>query len=156
KLNASQEVLSVLLTSSDMLADLVNMSRSGETIPPDHSQKCRKDLQSLIDGGAKPASPEDTGDIEGLSFTPVPAGDAGDSEDFAFTPVLAENTDATGDGRKIYKIAFRPKPELLRKANEPLYLLRELRSLGELELIADAGALPQLSEIQPDHPYVAW
>src|SRR5262249_12087027 len=40
-------------------------------------------------------------------------------------------------------------------ANEPLYILRELRSLGELDLVAHVG-LPPLSELEPDHPYVGW
>ena len=44
-----------------------------------------------------------------------------------------------GDGRDHASIAitFRPKPEMLKKANEPLYILRELRKLGELDLVAE-------------------
>jgi two-component system chemotaxis sensor kinase CheA len=45
---------------------------------------------------------------------------------------------------------------MLRNANEPLYILRELRALGDLDLVADLSSLPPLSEIQPDQPYVSW
>src|SRR5215471_4242534 len=45
---------------------------------------------------------------------------------------------------------------MLRNANEPLYILRELRSLGELNVVADLSGLPPLSDIQPDQPYVSW
>jgi two-component system chemotaxis sensor kinase CheA len=34
--------------------------------------------------------------------------------------------------------------------------VRELRKLGELELAAETDALPHLTEIEPDRPYVGW
>ena len=55
-----------------------------------------------------------------------------------------------------YAITFRPKAEMLKKANEPLYLIRELRKLGELELVAQTGEMPALSEMEPDRPYIWW
>src|SRR5205807_9019810 len=64
--------------------------------------------------------------------------------------------EAADDGKQSYTITFRPRPEMLRNANGPLYILRELRGLGELNLIADLSGLPPLSDIQPDQPYVAW
>src|SRR5215475_11387064 len=81
-LNPTPEVFTVLLMSSDMLSDLVGMSRSGETIPAGHASECRHALEQLI-GKGKPASSdggEDAGDFEGLDFKPVPVGgdDAGE------------------------------------------------------------------------------
>jgi two-component system chemotaxis sensor kinase CheA len=76
-----------------------------------------------------------------------------DFSDIAFTPVKFGGDD---DGQKVYEISFRPRPELLKKANEPLYILRELRALGELELVADTSSLPKLTQIEFDHPYVSW
>jgi two-component system chemotaxis sensor kinase CheA len=76
-------------------------------------------------------------------------------------PVRVEDLDApevaeaVADGMRCYAITFRPKPEMLKNANEPLYILRELRKLGELDLTAHVE-LPPLSELEPDHPYVGW
>src|SRR3954463_896483 len=80
-LNQTPEVFTVLLMSSDMLSDLVSMSRSGEDIPAGHAAECKQALEQLL-GKAKPGSSdgaEDTGDFEGLDFKPVQAGaeDAG-------------------------------------------------------------------------------
>ena len=155
-LNQTPEVFTVLLMSSDMLSDLVGMSRSGEAIPAGHANECRQALEQLL-GKGKPGSSdgaEDAGDFEGLDFKPVPAGgeDAGDFEGIDFTPVQSDNFDS----KQSYTITFRPKPEMLRNANEPLYILRELRGLGELDLVADLSGLPPLSDIQPDQPYIAW
>ena len=44
-LHQTPEVFTVLLMSSDMLADLVSMSRSGEAIPAGHSGECRQALR---------------------------------------------------------------------------------------------------------------
>jgi len=157
RLNPTPEIFTVLLMSSDMLADLVGMSRSGETIPAGHAAECRSALEQLI-GKDKPAGSdgsEDAGDFEGLDFKPVPVGD---DDDFGFTPVRTDEFGAgpADDGKTSYTITFRPKPEMLRNANEPLYILRELRGLGELDLVADLSALPPLSEIQADQPYISW
>src|SRR5882724_6268139 len=156
-LHQTPEVFTVLLTSSDMLADLVSMSRSGEAIPAGHAGECRQALEQLL-GKGQPGSSnggEDTGDFEGLDFKPVPAG--GGDDDFGFTPVRSDGADAPADdGKQSYTITFRPRPEMLRNANEPLYILRELRGLGALDLVADLSGLPPLSDIQPDQPYVSW
>jgi len=159
-LNPTPEVFTVLLMSSDMLSDLVGMSRSGEAIPAGHASECRHALEQLI-GKGKPASSdggEDAGDFEGLDFKPVPVGgdNAGDFEGIDFTPVRSDDFGGADDGKKRYTITFRPRPEMLRNANEPLYILRELRGLGELSLVADLSGLPPLSDIQPDQPYIGW
>src|SRR5262245_27374779 len=143
-LNATPEVFTVLLMSSDMLADLVGMSRSGEAIPPGHAAECRQALEQLM-GNEKSGSSdggEDAGGFEGLDFKPVRVGD---DDDFDFTPVQSDGFDgAANDGKQSYTITFRPRLEMLRNANEPLYILRELRSLGELNLVADLSGLPPL------------
>jgi two-component system, chemotaxis family, sensor kinase CheA len=155
-LNATPEVFTVLLMSSDMLSDLVSMSRSGEAIPAGHANECRQALEQLLGNDKSEASDggEDAGDFEGLDFKPVRAGD---DDEFDFTPVQSDSFEGVADdGKQSYTITFRPRLEMLRNANEPLYILRELRSLGDLNLVADLSGLPPLCDLQPDQPYVAW
>ncbi len=143
KLVATHEIMDVLLQANDILSDLITMSRSGEAIPPNHGSECRAALEQLI--GIEPSGGDDEpapADFEGLDFTPVRIDDFDGPE--------------VGDGKHTFGIVFRPKPEMLRKANEPLYILRELRKLGELDLVAETDALPHLAEIEPDHPYIGW
>ena len=59
------------------------------------------------------------------------------------------------NSKRCYAITFRPRPEMLRNANEPLYILRELGKLGELDLIAETDDTPPLPELQPDYPISA-
>jgi len=141
KLSATHEIMDVLLQANDILSDLITMSRSGEAIPPNHGSECRAALERLI--GLEPSAGEEPmADFEGLDFTPVPM-DGFDSP-------------GAGDGLRTFSIVFRPRPEMLRKANEPLYIVRELRKLGEVELVAETDALPHLHEIEPDRPYIGW
>jgi len=143
KLTATHDIMDVLLQANDILSDLITMSRSGDAIPPKHGSECRAALERLI--GIESSEEDDSAapaDFEGLDFTPVMVSDF-DAPD-------------AGDGLSTFGIVFRPKPEMLRKANEPLYILRELRKLGDLELVAETDALPHLTEIEPDRPYIGW
>ncbi len=152
KLGTSDEVMSILLHAGDILTDLVGMARAGEEVPPGFEDECRQSLDKLAgieEGGGGAA-----GDFDGIDFMPVAAGDD-------FMPVAADGFDDMGDmgaapGERTFRISFRPTAELLKKANEPLYILRELGKLGRLELTADTSALPPLVQIQPDNAYVSW
>ncbi len=150
KLAPTQESVDTLLQANDVLSDLIAMSRSGEAVPADFGGECRAALEDILrresadgwsdgDGAAAPA------DFEGLDFVPVRA------EQFD----AAEPADGESAARD-YHIVFRPKPDMLQKANEPLYILRELRKLGTLDLVVETDRLPPLEEIEPDRPYLGW
>lgn len=149
-LTATPENLDVLLSASDVLSDLVQMSRGGETIAEGFGAEVRSGLEQIIEqggGGAGGAGDVAPAEFEGLDFMPV----AVNLDDLG-----SDETSAGGDGRSVYKIVFRPKSEMLKKANEPLYVLRELRKLGEAEIEADTDNLPALTDIEVDVPYLWW
>jgi two-component system chemotaxis sensor kinase CheA len=159
----SGDVVDVMLTASDVLSDLVAMSRSGEAIPSDYGAECRRMLEQLVSGNGEGEEEAAPAEFEGLDFNPVPA-DADDSDTstefdgLVFTPVRAEETGGgePDDGMNRFSITFRPKPDLLKKANEPLYIIRALRKLGELVVVAEIDRIPPLAELEPDYPYVGW
>jgi two-component system chemotaxis sensor kinase CheA len=152
KLTATSEHLDVLLSSSDVLSDLVAMSRAGETAAPGFGGECRAALEQIIEhgrgdeviGGDEDGDEPAPADFDGIDFVPVSV----DLDDLA--------SEAPGDGKRTFAITFRPKPEMLKKANEPLYVLRELRKLGQLDLVAHTDQLPALAEIVADCPYIWW
>jgi two-component system chemotaxis sensor kinase CheA len=144
-LTSTPEIIDVLLTASDVLSDLVQMSRSGEAIAAGFGADCRASLEKIIaqdsagegsDGEAAPA------DFDGIDFVPVPV----DMGDDAGSP----------SGDRVFTLTFRPKAGMLKNGNEPLFLLRELRKLGALELDAHTEALPVLADMDADHPYIWW
>jgi len=151
-LTATSENLDVLLSASDVLSDLVVMSRSGETASPGFGNECRAGLEQIIEQGGAGSGASESGEEA------APA----DFDDLDFVPVAVSFDDESevapdvNDGATTYVITFRPKPEMLKKANEPLYVLRELSKLGELALQAQIDLLPPLGAIEVDHPYLWW
>ena len=149
-LTATPDTIDVLLSSSDVLSDLVQMSRAGEAIPSGFGSECRTALEHITEQDNKDAGAEEDdspapAEFDGLDFTPVP---------IDFEPVPADAGD-TG-GTRAVAITFRPKPEMLRKSNEPLYILRNLRKLGALELAPQLGDMPALAALEADRPYIWW
>jgi two-component system, chemotaxis family, sensor kinase CheA len=55
-----------------------------------------------------------------------------------------------------WRIRFHPYRELLARGNDPLRMLRELASLGELAVRVDAQMLPPLADVNPQDCYLAW
>jgi two-component system, chemotaxis family, sensor kinase CheA len=151
KLAATEEIVDTLLQANDVLTDLISMSRSGDAIPPDFGSECRAALQQILQANSGGKGIDDdsaaSADFDGIDFVPVQV-------NFDDEPAAEENGAASGEHD--FKIVFRPKPELLKKANEPLYIIRELRKLGTLDLVAELDRLPPLAELEADRPYLGW
>jgi two-component system chemotaxis sensor kinase CheA len=149
KLAATQEIVDTLLQANDVLTDLISMSRSGDAIPPDFGSECRAALEQILAANSGGEGIDDSpapADFDGIDFVPVRVD---------FDEPAAEEGEAA-NGEREFKIVFRPKPELLKKANEPLYIIRELKKLGALDLVAELDRLPPLAELEADRPYLGW
>ena len=55
-----------------------------------------------------------------------------------------------------WKIAFSPRPGLLRSGNDPVRIFRELEELGRLEVEADLDSLPELEQLDPEDCRIGW
>jgi two-component system chemotaxis sensor kinase CheA len=56
----------------------------------------------------------------------------------------------------LYRISFRPQPQLLARGNDPLRMFGVLRELGELTVSADVSALPAWQQFDPESCYLSW
>lgn len=60
-------------------------------------------------------------------------------------------------GHPVWKIDFRPKPDLVRFGNEPLHLIRALRDLGAVVVRCSLDGLPDdPTAFDPESVYLAW
>jgi two-component system chemotaxis sensor kinase CheA len=136
--------IDTLLAAGDVLADLVNMSRTDEGPAADYGAECRAALEEIMrqNGGEDETGGDVAGDFDNIDFTPVMAGD--------------DEPAPAAEGPQGFAITFRPRADMLKKGNEPLFLLRELRQLGELELVAETDRIPPLGDMEPDQPYIGW
>jgi len=128
KVEASADVVSLLLRASDALTDIVNAARGGQTLPADFGA----DIAAMME------------DALGSASEPLPE---------SVAPMAAE---AKVPGETRYRIVFTPHAELLKKANEPLLIIRQLRRLGGLRVDVDRSRLPPLDVIEPEGAYLGW
>jgi two-component system chemotaxis sensor kinase CheA len=138
-LSPGPDLLDVLFTASDVLADFVAMARSGEEAPAGYGDECRAALEALLgqdeEGGGADTAAEDF--------------------DIPFVPVRVDFDEPGESAERSYSIGFRPSAEFL-LSQDPLFLLQQLRMLGTLELTAQTDALPSLAELSPGVCYIGW
>ncbi len=142
RLETSSANVALMIRAGDVLADLVAAAQNDET-PPDG---LGKDLLESLHELAGTSNEEDD-----------------DDEDLFDDVNFDESNQQTSDGESASEMAmhsiiisFTPTPQLFHRANDPLIIIRELRSLGTLETEVDDSALPPLNEIETDGAYLSW
>lgn len=122
-----ERTLAALVAAADVFSALIDLARQGETPADDFGADVAEELAALLDGDA-PAK-------------------------------LADRPATEAAGRPIettYRIVFKPNAELFRHANEPLYLIRELKTLGTLTVDCDLSRLPAFEALNVDDAYLSW
>lgn len=65
-------------------------------------------------------------------------------------------TESTNEGVKTYKIDFTPNPEIFFSGTNPLFLIEELKELGEIKINASTHSIPPIDVIDPEKLYIKW
>jgi two-component system chemotaxis sensor kinase CheA len=133
KRTASHEIVDILLRSCDILKEMLDYTRE-EQHPPSHlGQTELAALEALLQGGAQ--SPGSTPTSDDLP----PDGDGQQAQ-----------------GPRIYKVVFHPHAELFMTGNEPVFILRELCSLGQADIHCNTDDVPTLDALNPTQCYLKW
>jgi len=76
------------------------------------------------------------------------------------TPEIAETsssgTELNSEAEKLYRIRFKPSPDIFLTGANPLHLLKELRELGTCRIIAHLSEIPSLDVMDPERCYTHW
>jgi two-component system, chemotaxis family, sensor kinase CheA len=129
--DVTQEAVTALLESVDVIRSLLVAARDGTEVDSVLVKAKYDDLQAILGAG-------DEVRMEPVVVPKPPPPDPND-------PV------STG-----WHIVFRPLAHLCRTGNDPLRIIRELSSLGELKIDADISAIPELSRMEPEICYMSW
>jgi two-component system chemotaxis sensor kinase CheA len=141
KLGLSDELISSAVRASDVLADLVHSAETGEVLPENFETAAASDLAQ--------AAGLDSRIGDARSSATLVTSTTGTST--TGTPILAPR-----GAMRLYSIEFRPKYDMLRRANEPILIVRQLKELGAVKSIVDTSALPPLDAVDPTDAYLAW
>ena len=127
----SPEIADLLLQSTDCLKTLLESAKTGAAVDDATVQRLTDELASASASG--PQQPK---------------------------AHAAEATSIQAQGRQgdqVYAIAWTPPDWLFQRGLDPLQVLRELRSLGNLTDVAlDTSRLPDLAEVDPEKCYLSW
>ena len=121
------EATGVLLVSVDVLRGLLAGCEHGDPIDQGTLAQARSRLEQLLAAEAKAASPQ-------------------------AKPADIGTETASGD----WRISFTPAPSLFMSGNDPLRILRELASHGELGVTCLDERLPRFEQLDPYEAYLAW
>ena len=77
-------------------------------------------------------------------------------KDASASRALARDATAPGNAPRRWHVAFRPYPQFFARGNDPLRMLRELATLGALEVETDLSQLPSFTELDPQACHLAW
>ena len=131
RLNATPEVIKVLLRASDTLSDVVRAARGDGPADEAKTQTVVAELTKLITPGGGQSVPEAVAKPAAKPQADLPA-------------------------EKVWVISFKPRAALYANANEALPLLRELGRLGQIDVVFDDSALPSLADLDPEGAYFSW
>jgi len=142
QLATSTTVMRTMLRSADLLADLVKAARSGDSVDETRVDAQIAELKSLSENAKESPTRAAADEAEALDFQPVllELDDLGPPESQAAR----------------YAIKIIPAPDLYRKGNETVRLLRELSRMGEFRVECDARHVPTLDALDPEGAYLAW
>lgn len=157
QLETSSDNVELSVHAADIVADLVQAARSGEELEPDYETEMLASLHALIgEDDAHPPSgntdDDDAFDAE-LGFVPVMVDGSDPVQEDA---ISAFDPDAVQMPVNTFSISFTPHTEMLKRANEPLLLIRELKSLGGVTATPDLSSLPSLENMVPQEAYLRW
>ncbi|MBV7379420.1 chemotaxis protein CheA [Maritimibacter dapengensis] len=141
RLKAEGNVLKLFFTCGDMLGDLVREARDDETHDEARLEPVVNDLEKLI------GTDEVTGEQTNIEFEVTALSldlDIGTPEDAGLGSDPA------------WRVSFTPSSLLYANGNEPQFLFRALRDLGEIEVTCETPDLPHLAELDPEHGHMSW
>ncbi|MFC7048741.1 chemotaxis protein CheA [Emcibacter nanhaiensis] len=127
-----EDVTQVLFRASDILADLIDAAQNEDQLEAGYGREVKAEMEKLLNATGAVAVP-----AEDVFPAPEPEQEA----------VRQAAT---------YLIRFEPHAEVFRHANEPILILRELKTLGDLEVNIDMSRLPDIHTLEPEDSYFSW
>ena len=137
------ESVDLFLQSVDCLRAMLEALQAEADVDTTRADELSAMFQAILDG-ASAAS------VAGSVVAPVVAEE--NQADAAEATVEAEAESATS----CYQISFKPEGDMLRGGNDPVRMIRELATMGDLSSSPDDGALPALADLEADKVYLSW
>lgn len=130
QIEVSADFIAVALRATDCLSDLVLAVSSNADLALGYENTALAALSKLV-GLTEQSAPQTHG-------------------------VRKETPETLSGLTERFEIGFHPHAHLFKRANEPLFIVRQLQGLGPLKVTTDQSKLPPLAELQPLDSYLGW
>ncbi|GLQ06962.1 chemotaxis protein CheA [Sneathiella chinensis] len=136
RITVTEEGVALLFRAADTLSAMVEAARTETPLEDDFGQDLLTEIAAMA--GSETAPAPASGPVAAEEQTAPSANDPAEQ----VTP--------------IYRLVFSPKAEMFKHANEPLLLVRELKTLGTLTAEPDISHLPPLAKLDAEEAYLSW
>jgi two-component system, chemotaxis family, sensor kinase CheA len=143
RMGVTKSIMDMLLQSVDVMRDMLRAVQNKTTVDAQRIADLQFEIEVAIMNKDKAPAEE---------AAPAPVAAASDAVVAAATPAVASNVPAL----PMWQIIFRPYPQLFAHGNDPLRMLRELQELGNLEVIADVTAIPDIDLLDAESCFMSW
>jgi two-component system chemotaxis sensor kinase CheA len=130
KLQISRDILDLTLASVDHLKVLLDEDNSKNADVLENHQNLLSRVKDIISGDSKPTIKE--------------------------TSTRKKDDNPNGMNGSSYYILFDPIKEIFSNGTNPLFLLDELHTLGEVKVFAHLNRVPSLNDMNPELCYTYW
>nr|WP_301340840.1 chemotaxis protein CheA [Azospirillum brasilense] len=154
------ELVDTLIRANDLLGQMLAYAREGDPAPAGTTDGTVAALRRHLSGGAPQVQAP-----AAAAAVPAPAPIYADDEDdeaglfgdaMAAIAAARAEEDPVPPGKLRWTIVFRPRSDLLMSGNEPAFMLRALRRLGDATVECHTDALPNLQNLEAELLHLSW
>ncbi|MFT4925737.1 MAG: two-component system chemotaxis sensor kinase CheA [Phenylobacterium sp.] len=138
----------LFLRSIDCLRDMLNALKAEDEPDTSQSSEITKKFLAILSG----TNPEAQSGSDSSPATSSATADTTPSQSSDNEP--SDNT--ASDGKKEWKIFFKPEAHLFKTGNEPIFMIQELADFGEVSIEAFTDKLPLFHDLIADDSYLFW
>lgn len=131
EVSITRDAVDILLKATDIVVQMIHIAKDDAAPPADLGADIKAKLEQMVGSPQQQQSEE----VYGL-----------------FTKDNEQQT----QGTKKWNIDFAPKESLFASGNEPLLILRELKSLGSVTITPYSGRVPEITHLDPTLCYMGW
>jgi two-component system chemotaxis sensor kinase CheA len=128
----SRELIDLTLASRDIIRGMLDIEQSGVKVPEEDAQRVVTALQQLSQADATGPEPE-------------------------ATPGAEQHPSDSGEPRlTTWRIRFKPPEDIFSSGTNPVFLLEDLKELGDCDIVSRTDDIPRLSELDPERFHIGW
>jgi two-component system chemotaxis sensor kinase CheA len=157
RMHVTQAISDILLKSVDVMREMLRAVQNSQPINSQRVADLQFDLELAIaqKETSPPPAPAPVVVADQPQAAPVAAAPVVTAPSVT-TPAAAPEPATSASPTPRWQIDFKPHPELLKRGNDPLRMLRELESIGTLRTTVNLDSLPPFDGIDPHACFLAW